>query len=35
VEAGKPDRTGSQFAANPVSINAPLIFRAGLVKFPG
>ena len=35
VEAGRPSRTDSLFAANPVSVSAQLIFGAGVVKFPG
>jgi hypothetical protein len=35
VEAGRPKRTDSQFAANPMDIGAQLIFGADLVKFPG
>jgi hypothetical protein len=34
VEADKPDRADSQFAANPMGMGTPLIFGAGLVKFP-
>jgi hypothetical protein len=35
VEADERNRTDGHFAANPMSIRAPLIFGAGLVKLPG
>jgi hypothetical protein len=35
VEAGKPNRTDRQFAANPVSISTQFIYEAGLVNYPG